>query len=142
MSDAATRARGRPSVRRVHAISDTGYPYEIHHVAAPTPTLTACDADPVEAAERALAALRDRFPAWLATDMDRVAIALTDYRETRGEDPVGHLWRRLHDMRGNAAMLGREDLSRVAARAAGLLEAPRVDRAAVIAAVGTLLSRR
>ena len=142
MSDAVTRVRGRPSVQRVRAISDTGYPYEIHHVTAPIPTLTDSDADPVGAAERALAALADQFPLWLAADMDRVAIALMDYRETRGEDPVGHLRRRLHDMRGNAAMLGREDLSQAAGRATSLLEAPRVDRSAVIAAVEALLSDR
>ena len=142
MSDTVTHARGRPSVRRVHAVSDTGYPYEIHHVATPAPMLTEDGTGPVEAAEKALAALSNQFPVWLAADMDRVAVALADYREMRGEDPVGHLRRRLHDMRGNAAMLGREDLSRAAARAACLLEAQRVDPAAVIGAVEALLSGR
>lgn len=132
-------ARRGPRVLRVKTVSETGYPYEIHHLVGPAPATLPESADPVGAAEAALGALSADFAAWLRADMARLRSALTDYRETRGEDPMGLLWSRLHELRGNAAMMGREDVSHRAEAVGALLERGTAERRLVIQAVEALI---
>ncbi len=108
---ASPERAARPTVVRVHAVSDTGYPYEIHHLRDRVAMAPASTPDPVAAAERALAELVGSYPDWVKAALARTSEALIAHREARDEPTRAELWRCLHALKGDAGFFDRQDLA-------------------------------
>ncbi len=131
----------RPTIVRVHAVSDTGYPYEIHHLRDRVALAPPSAPDPVAAAELALAELAGSYPDWVNAALTRTSEALTAHRETADEATRADLWRCLHALKGDAGFFDRQDLAEAAAvhlvaLEAGAVSTERLDQIAAVIAAG------
>lgn len=115
-------------VLRVHAVSESGAPYELHYPQAKAPRAPADAPCPIEAAQAAVDDLASEHPEWIAGDLAALDAALAEWRPGDPHPTALHQATRL--LAGTAQLVGAQRLSLAATTLAERLANGRIGEAA------------
>lgn len=93
------------------------------------------DLDAIQRAEMAIEKLSESFGDWIASDVDRLVAARTDYENSPSDATFGALYRVAHDLKGQGKTFNFSLMARVASSLCALTETSKDGRGLPVALI-------